>query len=74
MSLRRLGIIGSGGIADLVLTTLAQTLAQPLEHVAILASPRSVGKAQAILDRLGDTLAASRTVHSNAADLHCRQA
>lgn len=67
MSLRRLGIIGSGGMADLVLTTLAQTLAQPLEHVAILASPRSPGKAQAILDRLGDTVAASRTVHSNAA-------
>jgi aspartate dehydrogenase len=67
MSLHRLGIIGSGGIAELVLTTLAQMLAQPLEQVSILASPRSVDKGQAILDRLGDTLASSRIVHSDIA-------
>lgn len=65
MTLRRLGILGSGGIADLVLTALMRSLAQPLEHVSILASPRSAEKAQTILDRCGDKLAASRTVHSD---------
>jgi aspartate dehydrogenase len=67
MSLRRLGIIGCGGIADLVLTTLAQKLARPLDHVAILASATSRDKAQAILDRLGDTLAATHSIHSDIA-------
>lgn len=63
MTLRHLGIIGSGGIAKLVLTTLAQQLRAPLAAVSILASARSRDKAQALLDGLGDALAASRRVH-----------
>jgi aspartate dehydrogenase len=69
MSLRRLGIIGCGGIAELVLSTLAENLPAPLTQVSILASERSIDKAQALLDRLGDRLAEARTVHNGIADL-----
>ncbi len=65
MTLQRLGIIGSGGIADLVLTTLARELPAPLAQVSLLASERSRETAQALLDRLGDGLAISRTAHTS---------
>jgi aspartate dehydrogenase len=64
MSLRRLGIIGCGGIAELVLATLKRELPSPLAQLSILASPRSANKAQQMLDQLGAALAASRTVHT----------
>jgi aspartate dehydrogenase len=51
--LRRLGVIGAGGIADVVLSKLAERLASPLDHIAILARAGGVMQAQALLDRLG---------------------
>jgi aspartate dehydrogenase len=69
MTFDRLGIIGSGGIAELVLSTLKRELPSPLAQLSILASPRSAGKAQALLDKLGTKLAASRTAHTSMAGL-----
>jgi aspartate dehydrogenase len=69
MTLKRLGIIGCGGIADLVLTTLAGQLAAPLDSVALLVPGRSVDKAQVLLDRIGDKIASTRTVHGDVAAL-----
>jgi aspartate dehydrogenase len=69
MSLRRLGIIGCGGIAELVLSTMAENLPAPLTQVSILASERSIDKAQTLLDRLGGKLAETRTVHTSIAGL-----
>jgi aspartate dehydrogenase len=51
--LRRLGVIGAGGIADVALSTLAERLALPLDHVSILVWAGSVEQAQSFLDRLG---------------------
>ncbi len=68
MSLRRLGIIGAGGIAEVALSALAKSLAkslgEPLDHVAILARTASAAKARALLDGLGDRLAKARAVHT----------
>ena len=69
MSLRLLGIIGCGGIAELVLSTLADNLSTPLAQVSMLASERSAAKARALLDRLGDRLAKTRNVHNGIASL-----
>ena len=63
MTINRLGIIGAGGIADVALMSLAGSLRAPLAQVSILAREASQGKAQALLDRLGDDLAATRAVH-----------
>ena len=60
--LRRLGLIGAGGISDVVLSTLSERLASPLDHVAILVRAGGIMLAQALLDRLGDRLARSRRV------------
>jgi aspartate dehydrogenase len=51
--LRRLGVIGAGGIAEVVLSTLAERLAAPLDHVSILVRAGGVTQAQALLDCLG---------------------
>jgi aspartate dehydrogenase len=67
MTLDRLGIIGSGGIAELVLTTLVRELRAPLARLSMLASPRSADKAQALLDRFGAKLAASCRAHTGIA-------
>jgi predicted dinucleotide-utilizing enzyme len=69
MSLQRLGIIGCGGIAELVLATLKRELPSPLAQLSILASPRSANKAQQMLDQLGAALAASRTVQTGVGGL-----
>ncbi len=60
--LRRLGVIGGGGIADVALSALAERLASPLDHVSILARAGSIERAQTLLDRLGDRLARKRRV------------
>ena len=67
MTINRLGIIGAGGIADVALMSLAGSLRAPLAQVSILAREASQGKAQALLDRLGDDLAATRAVHCDIA-------
>jgi len=61
--MKRLGVIGCGGIADVVLTTLARELAAPLDHVSLLVQPQSAAKAQALLRRLGPTFAKTGSVH-----------
>ena len=67
MALHRLGVIGAGGIADLALSTLANGLAVPLTHVSILVPGQFEEQAQALLDCLGSTLAASRAVRTELA-------
>jgi aspartate dehydrogenase len=67
MALRRLGIIGAGGIADLALSTLANGLTLPLVQVSILVPEQFAKQAQELLDRLGGTLAASRAVRTDLA-------
>ncbi|HWL30550.1 MAG TPA: aspartate dehydrogenase [Xanthobacteraceae bacterium] len=69
MSLRRLAIIGAGGIADVVATTLANGLRMPLQHASILIPAQFADQAQALLDRAGDKLAASRAVRTDLAAL-----
>jgi aspartate dehydrogenase len=67
MTLRRLGVIGAGGIADVVLSTLAQSLTRPLEHISLLVRDMSGERAHRLLDRLDESLASSRTVHTELA-------
>jgi aspartate dehydrogenase len=62
-------MIGAGGIADVVATTLAKELRTPLQHVSILIPARFADQAQALLDRAGSKLAASRAVHTDLAGL-----
>lgn len=69
MSLKRLGVIGCGGIADVVLTTLVNELAAPLDQVSLLVPAQFADQARALLDRLGDKLAPSRAVHTDVAGL-----
>lgn len=69
MSLKRLGVIGCGGIADVVLTTLAKELASPLDQVSLLVPAQFAGQARALLDRLGSTIAAKRSVHTDVTGL-----
>ena len=64
--LSRLGIIGCGGIAELVLTTLLREIASPLAHVSLLVKPQSVGRASALLETAAE-LAAVSTVHTELA-------
>jgi aspartate dehydrogenase len=71
--LRRLAIIGAGGIADVALSTLADQLQQPLEHVSILIPAQFAQQARDLLDRLGDRLAPSRDCHTEIADLLARK-
>jgi aspartate dehydrogenase len=69
MMLRRLGVIGAGGIADVALSTLAERLALPLDQVTILVPADVTPQAEKLLDRLGDTLATSRKVVTDIAAL-----
>lgn len=69
MKLHRLAIIGAGGIADVALSTLAQKLPSPLAQASILIPAEFASQAQALLDRLGGALAASRAVRTDVAAL-----
>lgn len=69
MSLKRLGVIGCGGIADVVLTTLAKELPSPLDQASLLVPAPFADQARALLDRLGGTIAAKRSVHTDVAGL-----
>lgn len=63
--MKRLGVIGAGGIAELALTSLVKALDAPLDHVAILVPAGAAPQARALLERCGSSLAASTTVHSD---------
>ena len=69
MPLRRLGIIGAGGIAELALSTLAKELSRPLEQVSILVPAPFAAQANALLDRIGAALATTRVVRTELAGL-----
>jgi aspartate dehydrogenase len=61
--LSRLGIIGCGGIAELVLTRLACEVTSPLAHVSLLVKPQSVERAGTLLETVAE-LAAISVVHT----------
>lgn len=61
--LSRLGIIGCGGIAELVLTTLAREIPSPLSQLSLLVKPQSVARANALLEACTE-LAVARAVHT----------
>lgn len=65
--MRRLGIIGAGGMAETLLEALAEGLPAPLEAVAVLASARSAEKARVLLARFGAKLAQRRLVETDRA-------
>jgi aspartate dehydrogenase len=67
--MKRLGIIGCGGIADIVLTTLAKELTSPFEQISLLVPSEFVPQAEALLDRVGGTLAHEFSFHSDIAAL-----
>ena len=67
MTPQSIGIIGCGGIAELVLATLVREIPAPLKQVSLLATSQSVDAARALLNRLGDKLASTRRVHADPA-------
>ena len=69
MTLRRLGVIGAGGIADVALSTLAQKSPSPLQQVTVLVPSQFATQARELLDRLGEKLSSSRMVVTDLAAL-----
>lgn len=67
--LRRLGMIGAGGMAETVLTAVAEGLPEPLQHFGVLVRPGAQQQALALLDRIGPKLALTRSVHTDMAGL-----
>ncbi|MFH5926392.1 aspartate dehydrogenase [Roseomonas xinghualingensis] len=61
--IRRLGIIGAGGMSDTVLSALSEALPAPLEAVSLLVRPGRQEEGTALLERFGDRLAMRRVVH-----------
>jgi aspartate dehydrogenase len=60
----RLGIIGCGGIAELVLTTLAREIAGPFVQLSLLVKEQSRARAQALLETCKDDIALSSAIHT----------
>ena len=69
MRLRRLAVIGAGGMAETVLGALAGELTEPLDHLALLVRPAAQPKAAALLDRRGLRLARELSVQTDLAAL-----
>jgi aspartate dehydrogenase len=65
MKLQRLGLIGAGGMADTVLSTLAETLEAPLDFLSVLVLPEAAEAATAMMDRLGVRLANAFAVRTD---------
>jgi aspartate dehydrogenase len=63
--LRRLGMIGAGGMAETVLTALAEGLGAPLDHFGLLVRSGVEQRALAQLDRIGPKLARATSVHTD---------
>jgi aspartate dehydrogenase len=61
--LSRLGIIGCGGIAGLVLTTLAREIASPFAQLSLLVKEQSVARAYALIETCKE-LAVASAVHT----------
>jgi aspartate dehydrogenase len=62
-------MIGAGGMAETVLTALAEDLMAPLEHFGVLVRSGSEPRALALLERIGPKLARATSVHTNLAAL-----
>lgn len=60
----RLGIIGCGGIAELVLTTLTREIAAPFAQLSLLVREQSRARALALLQTCKDGIAVSSAVHT----------
>lgn len=69
MTLRRLGMIGAGGMAETVLNAVAEGLAAPLDHFGVLVRSGSEQRALALLERTGPKLALATSVHTSLAAL-----
>jgi aspartate dehydrogenase len=69
VTLRRLGMIGAGGMAETVLSALAESLTAPLGHFGILVRSDSEQRALALLERIGPKLALATSVHTSLAAL-----
>ena len=65
MTLRRLAIIGAGGIAEVAISTLGGRLSSPLEHVSVLVPSSLATQAWKLLDRAGSSLAMLRSVRTD---------
>ena len=64
--LRRLGVIGAGGMASAMLETLAEKLPAPLEHLSVLVNEQSRGAAEAMLQRLDGRVAQVNVLRDSA--------
>jgi aspartate dehydrogenase len=69
VTLRRLGMIGAGGMAETVLSAVAEGLAAPLDHFGILVRSGSEQRALALLDRIGPKLARATSIRTDLAGL-----
>ena len=67
--LERLGIIGAGAIASLLMETLARRLPHPLDRLDILTTPRGAGKARGLVAAHGARIARVAEVHTGLAAL-----
>jgi aspartate dehydrogenase len=65
VTLRRLGMIGAGGMAETVLTAVADGLTSPLDHFGILVRPGTEQRALALLKRIGPRLATAKSVSTD---------
>ena len=63
--MRRLGVIGAGGMAETLLRALADRLHQPLERLAFLVGPRSHERAARLLAELDGRVAHRVTLHAD---------
>src|SRR5690349_15908534 len=62
--MRRLGVIGAGGMAGTLLSALADGLSAPLDHLSILTLPKGRAAADALLAGPGAQVAASSAVQT----------
>ena len=69
MRLRRLGMIGVGGMAATVLSAVAKGLAAPLDHLGLLVRPGSEQRALTLLDRIGPKIARATSIRTDLAGL-----
>jgi aspartate dehydrogenase len=69
VTLRRLGMIGAGGMAETVLSAVAESLAVPLDHFGVLVRSGAEQRALALLERVGPKLARATSVHTDMAGL-----
>jgi len=65
--MRRLGLIGAGGMADTLLSALAAALPAPLDHLSILTLPEGREPAEALLAGPGAQAAAAGAVRTDLA-------